>query len=688
MKILVSESVNENRIKLITKKVLNERYFLEVEMTQILNEAEEELLLESDSIEKLKEIARMFGNGYVRWMSNMMKKGNLLEEDIYKYMDFFKYFEEGKKLGHFTSKDIFQYKDSKQFEQEAIESRRKIMRTQGEGGEIDGPSMVSPQQIQKLESVGIKFLGITPEGFQVFKIPKELKDNHQAFETQKNILGRCQGRERGEKISICTMGQFDHFNTYVGKDDLYVFFNMEDPHAPYQFHYQSDSFMDKNDFPVIKRQKGEGPILLLAPQERNDTMIKNFFQFLYEKEGREIPDKVKLIEIVRPITKRILNELFSQKLVDNLITKFKEQDPGLKDDVVNFYIDRFQQIKDSPKVQNKDITTYSWQELKELVDYNQPEEPNIEIQGSDLLYNKEGIKVYLANTKRACVKYGTGYNFCISSRGHDNQYEDYRYNHRQTIYFVVDENKSKEMHVNKGDGSDFLDDGKFEDPTHLLVVMVDEPSDVGQTYTVYTANNDPVEEKIYYKWSDLEDDFPNLYQLEHILVPRGIDYTEEQYVNLKHTYQRKIYGLNQQNLIDDPAGTFDHKNGMIPFTDINDVNRNLEIINNYLSNKPAYSYSIDYGGEDVRTIYPNNTSLDKWLKQLIDLDYIDYDDMTELQKKQGEDFKNAIKITPHLPSSTDSLNYVKKIKKIYMDFLHEKNKLNMPDETLNERWRT
>ena len=76
MKILVSESVNENRIKLITKKVLNERYFLEVEMTQILNEAEEELLLESDSIEKLKEIARMFGNGYVRWMSRKEKNSD------------------------------------------------------------------------------------------------------------------------------------------------------------------------------------------------------------------------------------------------------------------------------------------------------------------------------------------------------------------------------------------------------------------------------------------------------------------------------------------------------------------------------------------------------------------------------------------------------------------------------------
>jgi hypothetical protein len=69
--------------------------------------------------------------------------------------------------------------------------------------------------------------------------------------------------------------------------------------------------------------------------------------------------------------KRSINELFAQKLVDQLIDKFQQEDPGLQPNIIEFYINRFQQIKDSPKVKNKDILTYSWNELKQIIYLNQ-----------------------------------------------------------------------------------------------------------------------------------------------------------------------------------------------------------------------------------------------------------------------------------------------------------------------------
>lgn len=105
---------------------------------------------------------------------------------------------------------------------------------------------VSPSQIEKLEKVGIKYIGMTDNGYQCFKIPKGLT-NENAFNTYKNILGRCSNRDKGERIEICTMADLKYYISYVNSDDLYVFFNLSDPNSPYQFHYKDDQFMDKND---------------------------------------------------------------------------------------------------------------------------------------------------------------------------------------------------------------------------------------------------------------------------------------------------------------------------------------------------------------------------------------------------------------------------------------------------------
>ena len=226
--------------------VLTEQYLKELK--EIILEAED-LQLQPSTEHNLEEIGKTFGKGYARWLINKIREKSLKEEDVYKYVQYFKYFEQGKKLGYFTYNDILKYKNPQQFNREAIAAHEKLIGFQGDI-ETNGKDLISPQQIQSLENVGIKFLGLTPDGYQCFKVPKELKGNNHAFEAYKNILAQCQGREKGAKISICTMANKGYFDNYLESDDFYVFFNMRDPKSPYQFHYASNQFMDKNDDPV------------------------------------------------------------------------------------------------------------------------------------------------------------------------------------------------------------------------------------------------------------------------------------------------------------------------------------------------------------------------------------------------------------------------------------------------------
>jgi hypothetical protein len=67
----------------------------------------------------------------------------------------------------------------------------------------------------------------------------------------------------------------------------------------------------------------------------------------------------------------ILNE-YAQKVINDLITKYKVENPNLTNEEVEKiktdYINRFEELKASPKVDEKDITKYSFQQLKKLVE--------------------------------------------------------------------------------------------------------------------------------------------------------------------------------------------------------------------------------------------------------------------------------------------------------------------------------
>lgn len=179
-------------------------------------------------------------SAYATWLVKRVDDEVIKEEDIYKFEDYLKIFEKSKNL--YPEKDINQIKTPRQvdaFIRKSVELKDMGAETQ----EVEsGKSLLSPTQVKSLDEVGIKLLGVVA-GFQCFKVPSSLKGNKEAYKRYKNLLGQCSAGG----IEICTIANQSYFDSYLGKDDLYVFFNLSEPRSPIQFHYGDNQFMDRQD---------------------------------------------------------------------------------------------------------------------------------------------------------------------------------------------------------------------------------------------------------------------------------------------------------------------------------------------------------------------------------------------------------------------------------------------------------
>jgi hypothetical protein len=197
----------------------------------------------------------------------------------------------------------------------------------------------------------------------------------------------------------------------------------------------------------------------------------------------------------------LLNE-YGQALIQTLIEKFQKEDPSLTRDTIEMYIKDFEKIKN--KLQNKDISTYSWENLESTVDGNR-QEPKIKagkldptITDSNLLYNKDGVRIYLGKDKSSCIRYSNGYTFCIGARGERNMYNRYRIGYNGTPYFIFNDNLPKENN------------------THLMVLFVYENVD-DPRYSVTLASNKPEDQKRYDKIKDIISFYPWVKPIENFV---------------------------------------------------------------------------------------------------------------------------------------------------------------------------
>jgi cytidyltransferase-like protein len=179
---------------------------------------------------------------------------------------------------------------------------------------------------------------------------------------------------------------------------------------------------------------------------------------------------------------------YSESLIKKLIQKYKLEQPDLSDEDIRAEILEFDKIKDKLDPNKRDITKYNWNDLQSTIQDNKSTRIKAgkidknDIGGDiNLVYNKDSITIYKADSKKACIKYGNGYSFCISARGSGNAFDTYRFGDEDEEqepglpYFVFDSNRSSAK-----------ENGKFIDPAHLLVIFA---LDYGG-YTVTEANND------------------------------------------------------------------------------------------------------------------------------------------------------------------------------------------------------
>lgn len=204
--------------------------------------------MSEEDFTKIQDVAG--GKFYIlAWLAKRVGIKMIKPEDIYKYKEYFEIFEKNKTK--FTHKDINLYKtqeDLNLFLDEVFKIREgNIIFDETQGKD----NFVTQNEIEKLQSTnGIKYLGIFDnenfkyQVFEVFGVDKE------TWKIYRDILGRCKGRSKGASIDICTIGDYSHFKNYLKSDkgsSYFLLYNLDDPRSPYQLHYESDQFMDKND---------------------------------------------------------------------------------------------------------------------------------------------------------------------------------------------------------------------------------------------------------------------------------------------------------------------------------------------------------------------------------------------------------------------------------------------------------
>lgn len=145
--------------------------------------------------------------------------------------------------------------------------------------------------------------------------------------------------------------------------------------------------------------------------------------------------------------KNELNEAYSEKAIQGFINKFKEEADDLNisitDQQLKSYIERFDIIKNSPKITEKDLNKYTVSQLIKLVTASKgaaEEEEEIDIT-PDVVYNNDDntIVIYNGSKQDNCVTYGRGEKWCIT-RG---SFAGYRYSEGKgfpTFYLAKNNN--------------------------------------------------------------------------------------------------------------------------------------------------------------------------------------------------------------------------------------------------------
>ena len=180
--------------------------------------------------------------------------------------------------------------------------------------------------------------------------------------------------------------------------------------------------------------------------------------------------------------KNELNEAYSEKAVQGFINKFKEEADDLNisitDQQLKSYIERFDVLKNSPKIPEKDLNKYTVSQLIKLVTASKgakEEAEEIDITPDVVYHNDDNtIVVYNGSKEDNCITYGRGERWCITK----SSFGTYRYNKDKgypTFYLAKNNNLSD------------------SDPLSFVAIQVRDVSNPSKQYVYTKRNNSPYE---------------------------------------------------------------------------------------------------------------------------------------------------------------------------------------------------
>jgi hypothetical protein len=174
-------------------------------------------------------------SAFATWLTSRVagtKKAKpiIKKEDISKYKKHLETFKRNKR--EYPLKDINMVKDQNALDDFIKKSREIQAREEEDISQQKGVSKSEKYTKLKLGEV---------DGYEIFKFPKGSKELYGAS---------C---ELGSGTDWCTAtGNTDSFfQDYISKGDIYIITSKSNPKEKYQFHYETDSFMDSDDLAIF-----------------------------------------------------------------------------------------------------------------------------------------------------------------------------------------------------------------------------------------------------------------------------------------------------------------------------------------------------------------------------------------------------------------------------------------------------
>jgi len=234
---------------------------------------------------------------------------------------------------------------------------------------------------------------------------------------------------------------------------------------------------------------------------------------------------------MRPIDKFILHVVhnlfplneYSEGELKKLMAQFREEadDLGIEitDDQLKAYITRFDALKNSPKITDKDLRKYTLSKLIKLVTSSAGAEavPEKEDDTPDVVYHEEPYIIWNGSKEGNCIKYGQGEKWCIT-RG---SFSSYRYSSgRGYPVFYLAKNNS------------MSDDNKLS----FVAIQVRDVEREDQKYVYTNRKNSPYESQPM-SWEQLNREIPWLSNIPNVKsIMKYIPISSQEKLTQKYAY--------------------------------------------------------------------------------------------------------------------------------------------------------